>query len=247
MFDLTHEIPPFNIWEAAYRLYQTAAYWPAGTVFVAVVDPGVGISRPSVVLKTKSGHFFVGPDNGTFTLVAEQLGIEEVREIDVVLNRLKGSELSHTFHGRDVFAYVGARLAAGVIGLSDVGLKSRDAVFPIPYQKAVINSGKIYGTILILDIQYGNVWTNISSDLFQRMGVEKDDCLCIHIYQDEVLKYSGEMPYVNSFVDVPIGRPLAYLNSMLNVSVALNQDSFAGKYHIEAGANWKIDLAKCKK
>src|SRR6185437_13933688 len=74
LFDLTHEIPAYNIWEAAYRLQQTAQYWPAGTVFVSVVDPGVGSERKSVVLKTKSGHFFVTPDNGTLTLIARSLG-----------------------------------------------------------------------------------------------------------------------------------------------------------------------------
>src|SRR3982750_4896570 len=81
LFDLTHEIPAYNIWEAAYRLEQTAQYWPAGTVFVSVVDPGVGSERKSVVLKTKSGHFFVTPDNGTLTLISQSLGIEAVREI----------------------------------------------------------------------------------------------------------------------------------------------------------------------
>lgn len=111
MFDITHEIPVFNIWEAAYRLNQTAKYWPAGTVFVSVVDPGVGTDRQSVVLKTKSGHFFVSPDNGSLTLVAETLGIAAVRKIDEAVNRLEGSERSHTFHGRDVYAYTGARLA----------------------------------------------------------------------------------------------------------------------------------------
>jgi S-adenosylmethionine hydrolase len=70
-FDLTHEIPPYNIWEAAYRLRQTVPYWPAGTVFVSVVDPGVGTERKSVVLKTRTGQYIVTPDNGTLTLVAE--------------------------------------------------------------------------------------------------------------------------------------------------------------------------------
>jgi S-adenosylmethionine hydrolase len=69
LYDLTHDIPAYNIWEAAYRLEQTVTYWPAGTVFVSVVDPGVGTTRKSVVLKTKSGHFIVTPDNGTLTLV----------------------------------------------------------------------------------------------------------------------------------------------------------------------------------
>src|ERR1700750_210757 len=112
LFDLTHEIPAYNIWEAAYRLEQTVRYWPAGAAFVSVVDPGVGTARKSVVLKTKSGHFIVTPDNGTLTLVAQSLGIAEVREIDEKINRRKGSEGSYTFHGRDVYAYTAARLAA---------------------------------------------------------------------------------------------------------------------------------------
>ena len=112
LFDLTHEIPAYNIWEAAYRLEQTVRYWPAGTVFVSVVDPGVGTERKSVVLKTRSGHFIVTPDNGTLTLVARSLGIVEIREIDETLNRRKDSRESYTFHGRDVYSYTGARLAA---------------------------------------------------------------------------------------------------------------------------------------
>ncbi len=122
IFDLTHEIPPYNIWEGAYRLYQTASYWPQGSVFVSVVDPGVGTDRKSIVLKTKNGQYFVSPDNGTLTLVAESLGIESVREIDEKANRLKGSEKSYTFHGRDVYAYTGARLASGAITFEQVGL-----------------------------------------------------------------------------------------------------------------------------
>ena len=109
IFDLTHEIPTFDIWAAAYRLNQVASYWPEGTVFVSVVDPGVGTDRRSVVLKTKSGHYFVTPDNGTLTLVADELGIAGVREIDEAVNRLKNSEKSYTFHGRDVYAYTGAK------------------------------------------------------------------------------------------------------------------------------------------
>src|SRR5688572_30773712 len=75
IFDLSHGETAFDVWEAAYRLKQAAPFWPAGTVFVSVIDPGVGTPRKSVVLQTKSGHFFVGPDNGTWTLVAEELGV----------------------------------------------------------------------------------------------------------------------------------------------------------------------------
>ena len=155
IFDLTHEIPAFNIWEAAYRLEQTVEYWPAGTVFVSVVDPGVGTSRKSVVLKTNSGHFIVTPDNGTLTLVAQSLGIAGLREIDEALNRRKGSEKSYTFHGRDVYAYTAARLAAGIITFEQVGPVLPNQVVTIPFQKAKLEGGKIKGTIAILDIQFG--------------------------------------------------------------------------------------------
>ena len=140
LFDLTHEIPAYNIWEAAYRLEQTVMYWPAGTVFVSVVDPGVGTSRKSVVLKTNSGHFIVTPDNGTLTLIAGSLGIAEVREIDEAVNRRKGSEKSYTFHGRDVYAYTAARLAAGVIRFEEVGQELPKQVVRIPYQAAALEA-----------------------------------------------------------------------------------------------------------
>jgi S-adenosylmethionine hydrolase len=136
LFDLTHEIPAYNIWEAAYRLEQTVPYWPTGTVFVSVVDPGVGTTRKSVVLKTKTGQYIVTPDNGTLTLIASSQGIAEIRQIDEVLNRRKNSQESYTFHGRDVYAYTAARLAAGVITYEQVGTKISNEVVQIPYQQA---------------------------------------------------------------------------------------------------------------
>jgi S-adenosylmethionine hydrolase len=172
LYDLTHEIPAYNIWEAAYRLQQSVPYWPAGTVFVSVVDPGVGTSRKSVVLKTKTGQFIVTPDNGTLTLLAESLGIDQIREIDESVNRRQDSKRSYTFHGRDVYAFTAARLAAGVISYEQVGPLLKDqSVVSIPYQKAVMDGAVIKGTIPVLDVQYGNVWTNIPQDLFDRLGV----------------------------------------------------------------------------
>ena len=113
--DLTHEITPFAIWEASYRLIQTIPYWPEGTVFVSVVDPGVGSDRKSIVARTKSGKYIVTPDNGTLTHVLHFDDIAEVREIDEKKNRLPNSGESYTFHGRDVYAFTGARLASGII------------------------------------------------------------------------------------------------------------------------------------
>ncbi|GAA6797792.1 S-adenosyl-l-methionine hydroxide adenosyltransferase family protein [Helicobacter pylori] len=247
IFDLTHEIPPYNIWEGAYRLYQTASYWPQGSVFVSVVDPGVGTKRKSVVLKTKNGQYFVSPDNGTLTLVAQTLGIDSVREIDEKANRLKGSEKSYTFHGRDVYAYTGARLASGAITFEQVGPELPAKVVEIPYQKAKATKGEVKGNIPVLDIQYGNVWSNISDKLLNQAGIKRNDILCVTISKGSKKKYEGKMPYVASFGGVLKGQPLVYLNSLLNVSVALNMNNFAQKYQIKSGADWNIDIKKCAK
>ena len=121
IFEITHQIPQYNIWEASYRLLQTIGYWPKGTVFVSIVDPGVGSDRRGVVAKTGMNHYIITPDNGTLTHVKQFIGITEVREIDESINRLPNSGESHTFHGRDIFAYTGARLASGVIKFEEIG------------------------------------------------------------------------------------------------------------------------------
>ncbi len=246
LYDLTHEIPAYNIWEAAYRLQQTVAYWPAGTVFVSVVDPGVGTNRKSVVLKTKSGHFIVTPDNGTLTLVAESLGIDSIREIDESVNRRKGSQESYTFHGRDVYAYTGARLAAGLISFEQVGKLLPGSVVSIPYQKAVIEGKKIKGNISILDIQYGNIWTNISADLFNKLSPVFGDILHVAIFNKNKKVYEGNMPYSETFGEVAKGKSLAYLNSLLQLSFALNQGSFADVYRISSGSDWSVEVERIK-
>jgi S-adenosylmethionine hydrolase len=240
LYDVTHEIPAYNIWEAAYRLEQTVPYWPAGTVFVSVVDPGVGTTRKSVVLKTKAGHFIVTPDNGTLTLIAQSEGIAALREIDEAVNRRKDSRQSYTFHGRDVYAYTGARLAAGTITFEEVGQALPDTVVSLPHQPAVLENGALKGTIAILDVQYGNLWTNISTDLFTRLEAKPGDLLQVALYHKGKQVYQGAMPYAHTFGDVPEGRPLAYLNSLMQLSFALNMDNFAAKYHIGSGSDWSV-------
>lgn len=245
LFDLTHEIPAYNIWEAAYRLYQTAPYWPAGTVFVSVVDPGVGSQRKSIVLKTKTGHYFVGPDNGSFTLVAEHMGIEAVRQIDETKNRLQNSGASYTFHGRDVYAFTAARLAAGVIHFGDeVGPALPDSVVNIKYQQPVFENGIIKGNIPILDIQYGNIWTNIDATIFSKLNMHYDDMLCVEILSEGEKIYQGCMPYVTTFSAVPEGQPLCYMNSLLNLSFALNMDNFSQKENVKSGPGWTVLVHK---
>lgn len=94
-------------------------------------------------------------------------------------------------------------------------------------------------------MQYGNVWTNIDDVLLTKAGINKGDNACIKIREGDVVKYDGKVPYVSSFGDVPEGQPLVYLNSLLQVSVALNMDSFAAKHQVQSGANWHISLKKC--
>ncbi len=244
LYDLTHDIPAYNIWEAAYRLDQTVAYWPAGTVFVSVVDPGVGTQRKSVVVKTKSGHYIVTPDNGTLTLIATSLGIDSVREIDEVINRRKNSGASYTFHGRDVYAYTAARIASHKISYEQVGKISTDPITSLPFQKAQIVGEKLMGTIDILDIQYGNIWTNINQENWKKLNslVHAKNELQVQIFHANKLIYTGSMPFENTFGGVAIGKPLAYLNSLMNISFALNQGNFSEKYHVKAGSSWTVAI-----
>lgn len=240
IYDITHEIPAYNIWEAALRLDQSASYWPPGTVFVSVVDPGVGSERRSVVLKTRTGHYFVTPDNGTLTFVAESLGIDQVREIDEKVNRLSRSGDSYTFHGRDVYAYTAARLASGVITFAEVGPDRGQEIVRIPYQRAVFEKGTLRGVIPVLDIQYGNVWTNIDRETFQQLGVDKGAQLEAQIFAGDELRAQLVLTYTDTFAGVAVGQPLLYLNSLGDVSLAINQGSFAGQYGVAAGPDWNI-------
>jgi S-adenosylmethionine hydrolase len=244
IFDITHEIPPYNIWEAAYRLNQAAPYWPKGTVFVSIVDPGVGSERKSVVIKTKSGHYVVSPDNGTLTLVAEGLGIEEMREIDEVKNRLSNSEQSYTFHGRDVYAYTGARLAAGVITFEEVGPRLSGDIVRLSYQKPIYQNGEIRGNIPVLDVQYGNVWTNIDKKTFEKLLVKVGEHISVKIYQQSKLVYEGIVPFARTFADVAKGEGLGYINSLLNFSVGINMASFADVHKIQSGPDWTVVIRK---
>jgi S-adenosylmethionine hydrolase len=242
--DLTHEIPAFDIWQGAYRLNTTAPYWPSGTVFVSVVDPGVGTDRKSIVLKTDSGHYFVSPDNGTLTLVAQDLGIEAVREIDESRYRRPGSEESYTFHGRDVYSYAAAHLASGKIAFEDIGPELPAEVVTIDYQQPEIHGDTIAGNIPILDIQFGNVWTNIDRATFEQLGAEMGTELEVRIFHDDDEVYEGTMPYVSTFGDVPEGEPLLYMNSVDNLAAAINWGDFAGTHGIGSGPEWRIEVAR---
>lgn len=245
--DLTHDITPYNIWEASYRLIQTINYWPEGTVFVSVVDPGVGSDRKSVVVKTKSGRYIVTPDNGTLTHVIRLDGIEAVREIDEHINRLPRSGESYTFHGRDVYAYTGARLASGVIDFEGVGPElDVDSLVSLPIVEPRIEGNAVCGTIDVLDVRFGSLWTNIPRTLFLQTGIQYGDRVSITIENDTRCVYRNIILYAKSFAEVYVGEALAYVNSLDCVAVAINQGSFARAYNIGTGNSWRIRIEPFK-
>lgn len=245
--DLTHDITPYNIWEASYRLIQTINYWPENTVFVSVVDPGVGSNRKSVVVKTNSGRYIVTPDNGTLTHVIRLEGIAEAREIDENVNRLPRSGESYTFHGRDVYAYTGARLAAGIIDFEGVGpaLDVQDLV-SLPIVEPVIEGNAVCGTIDVLDVRFGSLWTNIPRTLFLETGIHYGDRVSITIENDTRTVYRNIILFARSFADVYVGEALSYVNSLDCVAVAINQGSFARAYNIGTGNSWRIRIEPFK-
>ena len=244
IFDLTHEIPSYNIWVAGYRLYQAAPFWPPGTVFVSVVDPGVGTGRKSIVMKSRTGQFFVTPDNGTLTLVADALGIEAVREIDESVNRRRGSDSSYTFHGRDVYVFTAARLAAGKISFEQIGPLLQQSIVRLDYQQPLKIGNLLKGNIPVLDVQYGNVWTNINDTLFNQFGSQFGDSVKVKVRNGDSLVFEGRVPYVKTFGDVAEKKSLAYLNSLMNFSLAINMGSFADSFHIGSGKDWSIEISK---
>ncbi len=245
--NLTHDITPYNIFEASYRLFQTVEYWPEGTVFVSVVDPGVGSKRKSVVAKTKDGQYVVTPDNGTLTHLKKYVGIEEIREISESVNRRANTEKSYTFHGRDVYAYTGARLASGTITFEEVGeLLSVENIVELPTYDTVVTNNSVKGSIDILDVRFGSLWTSITNEEFESIKPEFGERIEVTIYNSDMLVYQNQIIYARSFAEVHIGSPLIYTNSVYRMGIAINQGSFAKAYNIGVGNSWTVELKRNK-
>lgn len=245
IYDLTHDIEQYNIWEASYRLYQSVEYWPKGTVFVSVVDPGVGTKRKSVVAKTIQGHYIVTPDNGTLVHLKKFVGIEEVREIEESKHRRQNTEYSHTFHGRDVYAYTGAKLASGAIKFEEVGTQlSVEHIVELEIGEIVKTENSIKGSIDILDVRFGSLWTNISREDFTNLGIEYGEYVEVIIHNGNKLAYNNRVCYGKSFGDVYVSEQVIYVNSLYNMALAINQGNFAKAYNIGTGIHWTIEFKK---
>lgn len=244
IFNVRPLIPLYDIRAASQSLAYNAQTWPAGTVFVSVVDPGVGTARKSVVLKTRNGLYFVSPDNGSLSGPANAYGIDAVREIDESVNRIPGSEWSHTFHGRDVYSYTGARLAAGVISYEQVGPLLAPEVIMLEELGARLEDGVLHGYVTSGTGRLGNVAFSIDRHLFEQVEPEYGELYDIVIRNRGEVAWQGVVPYAKSFGSVPVGDNLLFVNSSGFTSLAVNQGQFASKYGIGAGDAWTVEIRK---
>ena len=224
--DLTHQVTPFSILDGARFLFGATPYYPAGTVFVVVVDPTVGSTRKAVVVKSKREQYFVLPDNGLMTLVQDRDGIEGVHEITNPAFMI-GSKLSSTFHGRDIFSPVGAHLARGE-DWTEVGpeIPVKDLV-RLNLQAAKVDERGLSGEVIATDGPFGNLVTNISGEDFLKLGYAHGQDVRVTIGKTEMT-----MPFVRTFSDVPLKKPLLYTDSRGHLGLAVNQSSFADTFKI---------------
>ncbi|MBU2573424.1 MAG: SAM-dependent chlorinase/fluorinase [Elusimicrobia bacterium] len=228
VIDLTHEIPPFDINFASFLLYDSSKVWPAGSIFLAVVDPGVGTARNPILLETMSGHYFIGPDNGIFTLAAKKLG---VKRITLLENKkyFRGNPAS-TFHGRDVFASAAGWLSRRGFDPAELGGRLPKIIF-LDLKEAIVSTAAVTGRVMRIEAPYGNVLTNIGEDDVRKAGLAPGSTLHLETQGKELA-----LPFKTAFGEVEQGKPLAYINSRGYLSLAVNMGDFAAAYGIKAGA-----------
>src|SRR5271169_981649 len=225
--NLTHQVTPFSIVDGARFLYGATPYFPAGTVFVVVVDPTVGSTRKAIVARSKRGQYFVLPDNGLLTLVEQRDGIESVHEITNP-EWMIGSKLSSTFHGRDIFSPVGAHVARGA-DWTKVGpeIPVKDLVRR-ELKAATLDQHGLNATVIATDGPFGNLVTTIDADDFLKLGYQRGQEVPVTLGGKEM-----KLKFVKTFSDVPLNQPLLYIDSRGHLGLAVNQNSFAASYGIK--------------
>src|SRR5271169_6748770 len=235
--DLTHQVRPFSILDGARFLFGATPYYPAGTVFVVVIDPTVGSARKAIVAKSKRGQYFVLPDNGLLTLVEQRDGIESVREITNT-DWMIGSKMSSTFHGRDIFSPVGAHMARGD-DWSKVGpeMAVKDLV-RLELKAATLDERGLSATVIATDGPFGNLVTNVDAEDFFKLGYQRGQEVSLKLGNKEM-----EIKFVRTFSDVPLGQPLLYIDSRGHLALAVNQNSFSATYGVKPPAALFIQRA----
>jgi len=227
--DLTHEVTPFSILDGARFLYGATPYFPAGTVFVVVIDPTVGSTRKAIVAKSKRGQYFVLPDNGLLTLVEQRDGIEGVHEITNT-DWMIGTKLSSTFHGRDIFSPAGAHVARGddwTTAGPEVPVKD---LVRLNLQAAKLDDHGLTAEVIATDGPFGNLVTNVDAEVFFKLGYQRG--------QEVLVKLGGKkedlkIKFVRTFSDVALGQPLLYIDSRGHFAMAVNQGNFAAVYGVK--------------
>jgi S-adenosylmethionine hydrolase len=225
--DLTHEVTPFSILDGARFLYGATPYYPAGTVFVVVVDPTVGSTRKAIVAKSKRGQYFVLPDNGVLTLVEQRDGIEGVHEITNT-DWMIGTKLSSTFHGRDIFSPVGAHVARGD-DWTKVGPEMPvAALVRLELKAAKLDDRGVTAEVIATDGPFGNLVTNLDAEDFLKLGYARGTEVPVKIGDREM-----KIKFVRTFSDVALGQPLLYIDSRGHLGLAVNQGSFSATYGVK--------------
>lgn len=234
--DVTHEVTPFSILDGARFLAGASPYFGPGTVFVAVVDPGVGSERKPLVVRTRRGQIFVLPDNGLITLVADRDGIVEARAIENPAF-LRGAALSSTFHGRDVFSPTAAHLAHG----ADWTKVGPPVAHPVRLDVAAASADEqgLKGEVIALDGPYGNLVTNVDADLFRGLGWKLGDKVAC-----EIGGRAFTLPFVRTFSDVPEGQGLLYIDSRDHLALAINMGDFAKTNAVKPPVGLKVPRKK---
>jgi len=229
IMDITHQVTPYSIEEGARFLQGVTPYYPAGTVFLVVVDPGVGTSRKAIVVKSKKGQYFVLPDNGLITPVIDRDGLESAREITNT-DWMIQSPISSTFHGRDIFSPVAAHLAAGG-EFALVGPEISQLVRLSP-KTAIVTDKGIVGDVIALDDPFGSLITDIPGDEFNKLAYRFGDKVPLLLN-----KQPAALPYVKTFMDAPVGEPLLYVDSRGRVGIAVNQGNYSKQFGVTPPAS----------
>jgi len=231
--DLCHEVTPYDILEGALML-RSSKYFPKGTVFVNVIDPGVGTERNSLALKTKEGYYFIAPNNGLLTFVIKEQGIEDVYELDPL--KVDPEWKEGTFDGRDLYSPSGAILATSGGDLFSVGHPlDEERIIYLDIKEVSINNGEITGTYIKRDRPFGNVWTNITKEDMNSQGIEYGNTISVDFEGQKM-----DLPFLLSFGDVEKGKPLAYINSSGTLAFAIDQGNFADTYGLGVGITVKV-------
>jgi len=220
IIDLTHGIAPQAIAAGALALEQSWRYFPPRTIFVAVVDPGVGTGRLPIAVETAAGARFIGPDNGLLWNAVEQAGLR--RAVELRSPRYRLPEVSATFHGRDIFAPIAAELAAGHCVPADLGERQAD-LMPAWVDEPTIERNAVSGVVITQD-HFGNLITNIDGDLLKGMETPT-----VHAgnHTFELLRTYG---------DTQPGQYLALVNSFGVVEIARAEQSAADGLGLGLGA-----------